>query len=141
MSDLPVRSPSAKVGGIVYFGRMLDKIGAHRRGELPTEYQPNLGKGFDARCTAFLGVDYSQLIEFGSGGQTDEEVLHWCFTHGVRPSEAEIQVWNEFMRKCGWNDDITETLERRKRESGLAERSDIQTMFEYIDADEGRACD
>ena len=32
----------------------------------------------------------------------------------------------------------TETLERRKRESGLSDRDDIQTMFDYIDADEGR---
>ncbi len=42
------------------------------------------------------------------------------------------------MRKCGWDDDIRETLIRRKAESGLAERSDIRTMFEFIDADEGR---
>ena len=42
------------------------------------------------------------------------------------------------MRKRGWNDEGTEILERRKRESGLASRDDIQTMFDYIDADEGR---
>jgi len=42
------------------------------------------------------------------------------------------------MRKRGWNDEISETLTRRKKEGGLAERADIETMFQFIDADEGR---
>ncbi|MGZ5504339.1 MAG: DUF5069 domain-containing protein, partial [Chthoniobacterales bacterium] len=46
MSRLPVRSPASKVGGLVYFGRMLDKIRAHGNTELPADYQANLGKGF-----------------------------------------------------------------------------------------------
>jgi hypothetical protein len=29
-------------------------------------------------------------------------------------------------------------LERRKREAGMTDRSDIQTAFQFIDADEGR---
>ena len=42
------------------------------------------------------------------------------------------------MRKLGWNDEVTETLKRRKKEGGFEDRSDIQTMFQFIDADEGR---
>ena len=42
------------------------------------------------------------------------------------------------MRKHGWNDKASEILVRRKTESGMAGRSEIQTMFAYIDADEGR---
>ena len=56
MQDSALRSPSAKVGGIVHFGRMLDKIRAHATDELPADYQPNLGKGFDSRCVNFLGL-------------------------------------------------------------------------------------
>ena len=72
-----------------------------------------------------------------SGG-SDEDILEWSFGHGRKPDDEEIHVWNEYMRKRGWNDEITETLARRKAESGMAERSEIQTMFNYIDADEGR---
>ena len=43
------------------------------------------------------------------------------------------------MRKRGWNDEITKFLVRRKKESGMAGRSEIRTMFEYIDVDEGRS--
>ena len=139
MSPLPVRSPAAKVGGIVYFGRMLDKIRADAKGELPPEYQANLGKGFDASCTAFLRVNYKQIVELVKQGGTDEEVLSWCFVNGRKPDDEEIYVWNEFMRKRGWNDEITEFLVRRKKEAGMAGRSEIKTMFEFIDVDEGRS--
>jgi gluconokinase len=139
MSDFPVRSPAAKVRGLVYFGRMLDKIRVHADGKLPPEYQANLGKGFDATCTAFLRIDYNQLVERVKQGGTDEEILEWCYVNGRRPAEDDIEVWNEFMRKRGWNDEIAEFLTRRKKEAGMAGRSEIKTMFEFIDVDEGRS--
>ena len=138
MKDFPVRSPKEKIGGLVYFGRMLDKIRAHARGELPEEYQPNLGKGFDSKCVDFLRIDYATLAERVKEGGSDEEILAWCFERGRKPNEREMHFWNEFMRKCGWNDEISETLIRRKKEGGLADRADIETMFQFIDADEGR---
>jgi gluconokinase len=135
----PARSPSDKVSGLVYFGRMLDKIRAHARGELHSDWVPNLGKGFDGKCLRFLGIDYDELKKrVLETGESDEEILKWAFARGKPRSDEEIEVWNEYMRKCGWNDDLTPTLERRKRESGFAERDDIVTMFQYIDADEGR---
>ena len=75
MNAFPVRSPSEKIDGLVYFGRMLDKIRVHARGELPEDYQPNLGKGFDAKCCAFLHLDYVELSERVKQGATDEEIL------------------------------------------------------------------
>jgi hypothetical protein len=138
MASGALPSPSAKVGGIVYFARMLEKIRAHARGDLPSDYQPNLGKGFDGMCVKFLNISYQDLVERVKAGGSDEEILEWCFSNGHRPSENEIHVWNEFMRKAGWNDHLTEKLIFRKQEAGMAERDDIQTMFEFIDADEAR---
>ena len=46
MRELGLRSPYAKVGGLVYFGRMLDKIRQHAKGQLRPDYQTNLGRGF-----------------------------------------------------------------------------------------------
>jgi len=139
MSELGIRSPSAKVGGIVYFGRMLDKIRLHDKSELPADYQSNLGRGFDEFCAKFLQVQYHDVVRRVREGGTDEEVLWWCFDKGRRPSETEIYIWNEFMRKRGWNDEIAETLNRRKKEAGMTGRSEIDTMFAFIDADEGRS--
>ena len=138
MRELGLRSPSVKVGGIVYFGRLLDKIRQHAKGQLPSDYQANLGRGFDSSCTKFLRIDYNRLMDRVKEGGSDEEILQWCFGNGSRPSDDEVYVWNEFMRKRGWNDELSEILKRRKKEAGMAGRSEIQTMFTFIDADEGR---
>src|SRR5213592_3295756 len=86
MKEFPVRSPTEKLGGLVYFGRMLDKIRLHSRAELPADYQPNLGKGFDAKCCAFLHLDYGEVVERVNAGASDDEMLEWAFTHGRRPT-------------------------------------------------------
>ncbi len=133
-----LRSPHVQTGGIVYFARMLDKARLHAAGQLPADYQPNLGGGFDARCVDFLHVKYDELIARALRDHRDEETLEWAFGQGRRPTEQEIEVWNGFMTKRGWNDDITPMLRRRLKEGGFEDRTDIETMFEYIDLDEGR---
>jgi gluconokinase len=138
MATVALRSPSEKVGGLYYFGRMLDKIRLYSKGELPSDYHANLGKGFDEKCVRFLRVNYDKLVERVKKGGTDPEILQWCFSIGRKPSEDDIYVWNEFMRKRGWNDEVSETLARRKADAGMADRSDIQTAFQFIDADEER---
>ena len=48
-----------KVGRLIYFGRMLDKIRLHAAGQLPPDYAENLGEHqftLDGRCCRFLGV-------------------------------------------------------------------------------------
>lgn len=136
-----LRSSYEKVGGIVFFGRMLDKIRLHAEGKLPPGY--NLGTAkwtwFDARCTRFLGVDYEVLVERTLHGGTDEEVLEWCFEHGRRPSAEDIEIWNEFMMKRGWRDSSSELLAEAKRLRGFAHRDDIQTAFDFHLADESEA--
>lgn len=133
-----LRSPYQKIGGLVYFGRMLDKIRLHADGNLPTDYQPNLGKGFDGRCVRFLHVDYDALRTETLSGRSDEEMLAWAYKEGRKPSDEEIEIWNEFMRKVGYADAVTPTLQRRLNEGGFDGRADIQTIFDYIDLDEGQ---
>jgi hypothetical protein len=131
-------SPYRKVGGILYFARMVDKIRHHATGELPQAYHANLGSGFDGRALSFLWIEYPALIDRVKQGGSDDEILEWAFSQGRKPSAEEIEVWNEFMRKRGWSDESSDRLEMRKGESNLEGRSDIQTFFDYIDADEGR---
>ena len=133
-----LRSPHVKTRGLVHFGRMLDKIREHAAGRLPAEYHANLGGGFDGACCRFLWVDYPALVERMKSGGTDEEILEWALQQGRKPGDEEITIWNEYMRKRGWNDEASDRLRQRKAESGLAARDDIQTFFDYIDADEGR---
>jgi len=46
-------------------------------------------------------------------------------------------VWNAFMTKRGWRDSLTQRLNERLAEIGLPPGT-VQTMFEFIDLDEGR---
>ena len=136
-NSLPV-SPYDTCHGLVYFSRMIDKIRLHAAGQLGADYVPNLGKGFDVRCCSLLGVDYDALAA-AVGSMTNEEAWEWVAKNGKAPTEEQIEVWNGFMTRRGWNDDLVEILEKRKKEGGFENRADIRTMFDYIDADEGRA--
>lgn len=138
MSEVLPRSPYDRESGLVYFPRLVEKIRLQQRGELPVDYKANLGRGFDQRCCEFLNVSYEELVGRVQEGGSDAEVLEWCFCTGRRPGEGEIFMWNEYLRKCGWNDNYAERLRTRLEGLGLAGRTDIQTMFDLIEVDEGR---
>jgi hypothetical protein len=137
MSQPPI-SAYQQTLGMTYFARMADKIRLHAKGELRADFCENLGTGFDGRCVGFLRVSYEDLVRRVLEGGRDEEILQWCFENGRHLNEGDLFIWNEFLRKVGWNDGVSEILERRKKESGLEDRAEIQTMHEYFEYDEGR---
>jgi hypothetical protein len=134
-----LRSPYEQVGGLVHFGRMLDKIRLHRAGKLPPAWVESKGatKGFDGRCCRFLQIDYTALETAVLSGLADEAALAWAFAHGRKPIEEEIEVWNGFMSKLGWRDSIKARVDLRLKEVGLKPGL-VETMFDFIDLDEGR---
>ncbi len=131
-------SPYEEVLGLVYFKRMVSKIRLHKEGKLPEDYQANLGTAFDARCLKLLGIPYEALQAKVFEGLDDEALLRWAYTEGRQPDEEELEIWNAFMMKRGWRDGANSILQRRIREAGLPEDGSIATMFDFIDADEGR---
>jgi gluconokinase len=137
-----LRSPFDQVNGIVYFGRMLDKMRLAAAGKLPEGWQPMRGQkmknSFDDRCCRFLGIEHTTLeTETLKGDKTDAELLEWAFQQGRQRTEDEIEIWNGFMTKRGWRDAGTQRLNERLAEIGLPPGT-VQTMFEFIDLDEGR---
>jgi hypothetical protein len=129
-----LRHSAEQVGGIVFFGRMLDKIRLQSRGKLPADYKRGIGT--DSRVCQFLRIDYPALVERTLAGGTDQEILEWCFERGHRPGEDEILWFNAFLVKRGWRDEWTEPLEQMKRAAGFSDRADIQTFFDFHKADE-----
>jgi hypothetical protein len=140
--SFPLRSPRAAVGGIVVFGRILDKIRLFaREGKLPDGYHLGPIEGartFDDRVCRFLGVSFEALSARTLQGGTDEEILEWCFQNGRRPDAEQIEIWNAFMEKRGWRDSASAGLSRQKEDAGLGDRQDLQTFFELMDTEEGR---
>lgn len=142
MAHVPsLRTPYTKVGRIVYFGRMLDKIRLHAAGKLPPDYVTNLGDSqpgfFDTHCCTFLGVKFSDVHSRTLAGGSDEEVLAWCEERGTNRSDQECHVWNSFMVKRGWRDISKSRLLQRVAEGGFQGKG-VETFFDCIDCDEGR---
>ena len=131
-------SPYDTEGGILFFPRMLDKIRLYQRGELPEDYRENFGRGFDGGLCSFLHVRHADVVERVAQGGSDAEILEWCMERGRRLTDGDIFIWNEFLRKCGWKDRFAERLRTRLEGLGMSGRTDVQTMFDLIEVDEGR---
>jgi len=126
--------------GMMYFSRMLDKIRLHARGGLHEDYLKNFGapRTLDGVCCNFLRVHHRDLCERVKQGGTDEEILEWCFGKGRRLNQGDLFVWNGFASKLGWRDSSSSVLEERKEKYGIGDRTDILTIPDLIDFDEGR---
>jgi hypothetical protein len=141
MKNPPFRGPREKIAGLFHLGRMLDKIRLHLAGNLPAEYQRNLGLSFglDGHLCGFLDVKFEALCVRVQEGGTDEELVEWCFAQGLRPNQTQIRIWNEFARKFGWNDRASAFVTAIKAEDGAEDQDGVWTAFDSIDFREGRA--
>ena len=142
MPHIPgLRSCYAKVGRLIYFGRMLDKIRLHAAGALPPDYVVLLGDDqfltLDGRCCRFLGVPYAAVRERTLEGGTDEEILAWVHARGIARTDEECHMWNRFIAKLGWRDERSHVLPARIAESGLTGKC-VETVIDHIEYDEGR---
>lgn len=140
--SFPISGPREQTSGIVIFARITSKIRLNAQGQLPEGYHIGVIPGnrtFDDRLCRFLGVSYPELTARVLAGGTDEEVLDWCFAHGHRPDAEQIEIWNAFMTKRGWRDSGTASLVKQKMDAGFEDRDEIETYFDLMDAEEGRA--
>lgn len=133
-------SPYDAVNGFVYFPRLLSKIRLHAAGRLHADFVNNLGKAFDDRCCQYLGVSYPDLRNWvlAHPAATDAEAHEWAQSRGRRLSVNDVEIWNGFMTKRGWRDEANEVLLRRLKENQLGPDAGVDTMFDYIEVDEGR---
>ncbi|NWK56770.1 DUF5069 domain-containing protein [Verrucomicrobiaceae bacterium N1E253] len=139
MNDyLPPASPREEIEGMVYFIRMCSKIRLQASGELHPDFHPNLGRAMDLWTCQLLQVEYETLKQLVVDGASDRDVLQWCWETGKRPSEHELEWWNSYMRNRGFRDDLSDKLQFRKEEAGWLDRDEIQSFFDYLDADDGR---
>ncbi len=133
-------SPYDAVRGFVYLTRLVSKIRLHAAGQLHADFVNNLGKAFDERCCQYLGIKYDDLRIWvlQHPTTTQDEVLAWAEAKGRKLSTNDIEIWNGFMTKRGWRDEANEVLVRRLKENGLPADAGVDTMFDYIEVDEGR---
>lgn len=136
---LGLRSPYELVGGLVHFGRLIDKIRLHAVGRLPADYHGGLGAGHDRLLCSFLQINYARLREhvLDHNLHSDEQILEWAYCHGRRLTPIDHLVFNGFLQKRGWRDEASANLESGLAEARLAPGY-VQTVFDFIELDEGR---
>jgi len=140
MSDMIYpRSPRETMCGWMHLPRFIDKIRLHLAGELHTDYQPNLCKGFDGLWLETAGVQAEEFIEVVRNSITDGQVCDWVRQHAQKPESVKA-AHRERMLHYPRKDDaeMQARLRMRKEQAGLANRDDIQSFVDFIDADEKR---
>ena len=125
--------------GWMHLPRYIDKIRLHLADRLHPDYQPNLGKAFDARWLQAAGITHEQMVERVKGTITDGQIADWVAAT-VKRSDAEKRAHAEAMLNYPAPDDAAgrDRLKMRKEQAGLASRDDVQSFVDFIDADEKR---
>ena len=133
------RSPRETMDGWSYLPRYLDKIRLYLAGKLHADYQENLGKGFDGMWLKYTGVTHEQMIEVVKKSITDGEVCDWV-RQNVKKSAAEKSAHAQdiLSRPKADNAEAVARLKMRKEQAGIANRDDITSFVDFIDADERR---
>ncbi len=125
--------------GWMHLPRYIDKIRLHLAGKLPSDYQPNFGKGFDGAWLKAAGLTHEQFVEAVKNTITDGEVADWILKN-VKKSPVEKKAHADGMLNYPKADDETgqARLKMRKEQGGLTHREDVRSFVDFIDADEKR---
>ena len=123
----------------MHLPRYIDKIRLHLAGQLHSDYQPNFGKGFDGLWLKHAGLTHAQMIEVVRNSLTDGQVCDWV-RQNVQRSAADKAAHRQAMLNYPAADDPAgqERLRSRKAQMGLANRADVMTFVDIIEADEKR---
>jgi hypothetical protein len=133
------RSPRETMNGWHYLPRYVDKIRMLLAGKLHSDYQENVGKGFDAMFCKHAGVTHAQMVEVVKNSITDGQVCDWVRLN-IKKSQAEKDAhWNDVMsRPLASDAEAVARLQMRKEQAGVGHRDDIKSFVDVIDADEKR---
>jgi hypothetical protein len=133
------RSPRETMAGWAHLPRFIDKIRLHLAGKLHPDYQPNFTKGFDGLWLQAAGIDAAQFIDVVKNTITDGEVCDWVLKNVQAPPSAKAAFCEKLFSYGRSGDEQTKSrLQLRKEQAGLADRTDIETFIDFIDADEKR---
>lgn len=140
MSDIIYpRSPREVMDGWMHLPRYIDKIRLFLAGRLHPDYLPNLGKGFDGLWLKYAGLTHEQMVEVVKQSIIDGQVCDWVRQHVKVPPEVKAAHREEMLNYPRPDDAEGQArLRWRKEQAGLANRDDIRTFVDFIDADEKR---
>ena len=130
----PPRSPRDELGEIMFLPRTIDKMRAHLAGTLG-EYKAKVG--YSERLFAFLDVTADEFEAVVAANADDAGVLAALMERAPR-SAAEIEAFNEQARSYPQDEAARQRHRMLLEEAGYGHRTDITSMFDRLDLDDGR---
>ena len=132
------RSPNDKLAGIVSLKRTIDKSKANDERHLG-EYDYDCPH--DKPLFAFLGTNGAEFAAKVRELQTDDAIAKWVEENGLKgKSPAEIEAFNAERKR--WHPEPgtdSEAYFKQTLATIAPDRKDIETWFDLLDLDEGRA--
>ena len=130
------RSGREKLGGMVFVPRTIDKMRAYINGTVG-EYSSH--RGLSNRTFTLFGVTPEQFEQAVRENPTDEGVLQWLYQHGKRPSQEEIEAYNQAVLSAGpQNEEGMARFRANLERLGFGDRTDVKTHVDAEDLEEGR---
>jgi hypothetical protein len=135
LTQHPPRSPRVRLGGYVILPRCLDKCRAVLAGKVG-EYK--YACPLDQHMLKFAGIDADALMAAVKKGLGDAEILAWITTNAATPREEwEIAHWSTHQEsRAPADNEGREALSKYAAAAKVAEREDIRTWFDLLDADD-----
>jgi hypothetical protein len=133
------RSPRETMDGWMYLPRYIDKIRLHLAGKLHSDYQENLGKGFDGMWLKAADITHEQMIDVVKKSVTDGEVYDWVRKNVKKTAAEKAALAKDISSRPHPGDEAAQArLKMRKEQCGGALRNDVTTFVDVIDLDEKR---
>ena len=136
LTQRPPRSPRLRLGGYVFFPRLLDKVRALNAGT-NGKYLYGLRR-MDRHFFNFTGIDPDALQAAARLDGGDDEMLAWVGANAKTPRQPwEITAWSAWLEARGPDSDA-ETLADFAAAVGehSKTREDIKTWFDLLDLDD-----
>lgn len=133
------RSPRETMDGWMHLPRYVDKIRLHLAGKLHSDYQNNLGKGYDGMWLKTVGLTHDQFLAVVKNTITDGEVCDWVRQNVKKSPDEKIAHGRAMLGLPAPGDAAAlERFAQRKQAAGVAHRDEIKNFVDLIDADEKR---
>lgn len=135
LTSRPPRTPSARLGGIVWLPRLIDKTRATLAG---TAGGYVCTCPIDVRFFQFLEILPEDFLDAAMKLPDDGAMLHWVKVRMTDRSPAAVEGFNEMLAAFAPSTDASRTKFAETIERLAPGRSDIATWFQLLDLEEGR---
>ncbi len=129
----PPRGPRAQVAGIVFTGRVIDKLRASLPGGDLNGYFPFIG--FSELWAYYTGIDLHELQGVVERAASEDEVEAWVAERTAQVDKPKINAKMERFESSRTGEDMRETFER-SYPADLRERHAV--LFDLFEADDAR---